>query len=277
LLQAQMEALKLEKVSLDEQLRMRNGQIVAMSKEVEVAGTDLDKLKALQKQTDLDLQQKNSELFQARAQNNSVLQEKDAIVVKLQEAEASLASMKTTLNALREERTSDLLHAATLENRITELSARLNSRNTLSADDAQLLASDRDIRELMGARDLYIADVFDVDSDGRTEKSFGRIFYTRGKSLVFYAFDLEKQRGVHSASAFQAWGREGHQDSHPVNMGIFYLDSEMNKRWVLRFDDPDTLAKIDSVFVTVEPKGGSKEPRGKPLLVASLRSQPNHP
>jgi anti-sigma-K factor RskA len=60
-------------------------------------------------------------------------------------------------------------------------------------------------------------------------------------------------------------------------MGIFYLDNETNRRWVLKFDDPATLAKIDTIFVTVEPKGGSQEPRGKPFLVASLASQPNHP
>jgi hypothetical protein len=45
----------------------------------------------------------------------------------------------------------------------------------------------------------------------------------------------------------------------------------------LKFDDPEKLAQIDSVFVTVEPHGGSKKPSGKQLLYASLRTQPNHP
>jgi hypothetical protein len=277
LLQMQMEVLKHEKASLDEQLSASNRQIVTLSKQVEIATADLEKLKTLQKQAELDLQQESAELSQARSQNSSVVTERNAIAGRLQDAESSLASMKTTLNGLREERTNNLLHTASLEDRITELSGRLKNQNTLSAEDAQLLASDRDIRELMGARDLYIADVFDVDPNGRTDKSFGRVFYTRGKSLVFYAFDLDKQRGVRNVSAFQAWGRRGLHDISPVNMGIFYLDNETNRRWVLKFDDPDTLAKIDTVFVTVEPKGGSQEPRGKPFLVASLRSQPNHP
>ncbi len=34
----------------------------------------------------------------------------------------------------------------------------------------QLLAHDRDIRELMGARDLYISEVYDVADNGATKK-----------------------------------------------------------------------------------------------------------
>ena len=38
------------------------------------------------------------------------------------------------------------------------------------------------------------------------------------------------------------------------------------------------LAQIDAVFVTVEPRGGSKKPSGKPFLYAYLRKAPlNHP
>jgi len=137
-------------------------------------------------------------------------------------------------------------------------------------------ARDRDIRELMGARQLYIADVFDVSSDSRTRKPYGRVFYTKSKSLVFYAFDLDHQAGIKNA-AFQAWGRNESSQSTPVNLGILYQDSEQNRRWVLRFDDPQQLAEIDAVFVTVEPNGGSNKPTGKPFLYASLRREPNHP
>lgn len=276
-LEKQIERLKQEKASLDEQLNTRNTQIEALAKQVETARADLAKLKALQRQTDQNLQQQSTALSEAQTQNNSVVTERDAIAHKLQDSESSLVSMKTALEGLRQERTADLLHTTSLETRIADLAARLKKQDDLSAVDAQLLTSDRDIRELMGARDLYIADVFDVDPNGRTERPFGRVFYTRHKSLIFYAFDLDKQRGVRNVSTFQAWGRRGLRDDHPVNMGIFYLDSETNRRWVLKFDNPDTLDRIETVFVTVEPKGGSQEPRGRAFLVASLRSQPNHP
>ena len=36
----------------------------------------------------------------------------------------------------------------------------------------------------MGARDLYVAEVYDVKRDGSTQKSYGRVFYTKGKSLI---------------------------------------------------------------------------------------------
>jgi anti-sigma-K factor RskA len=63
-----------------------------------------------------------------------------------------------------------------------------------------------------------------------------------------------------------------------VSLGIFYVDNEANRRWVLKTDDPKVLAQINSVFVTVEPKGGSQKPSGKQLLYAYLRSaSPNHP
>ena len=60
-------------------------------------------------------------------------------------------------------------------------------------------------------------------------------------------------------------------------MGIFYLDNEANRRWVLKFDNPVKLAEINAVFVTVESNGPSPRPAGKQLLYASLRTLPNHP
>ena len=42
-------------------------------------------------------------------------------------------------------------------------------------------------------------------------------------------------------------------------------------------DDPKQLAEIDAVFVTVEPRGGSQIPTGRPFLYALLRKEANHP
>jgi len=129
----------------------------------------------------------------------------------------------------------------------------------------------------MGARDLYIAEVYDVERTGETKKPYGRVFYTKGKSLIFYAYDLDQQAGAKSASSFQAWGRRGPDRQQALNLGVFYADSTSTKRWVLRFDDPKALEQIDAVFVTVEPNGGSHKPSPKSLLFAYLRLDPNHP
>jgi anti-sigma-K factor RskA len=56
------------------------------------------------------------------------------------------------------------------------------------------------------------------------------------------------------------------------------MDNEQNRRWVLKSSNPNVLAQINAVFVTVEPHGGSQKPTGKPFLEAYLHSlPPNHP
>jgi hypothetical protein len=217
-----------------------------------------------------------SQLNAAVAQSSSVVGERDSLLRRLQDSEASVVSLQGELDSLRAHRQADLLRVSILETRIEQLNRRLDESQETVAQQGDLLVSDRDIRELMGARSLYITDVVDVDKDGHTRRPFGRIFYTKGKSLVFYAFDLDQQRGLHNA-AFQLWGQRGADRNGSVNMGMFYLDNEANRRWVLKFDNPDKLAQINAVFVTVEPNGGSQKPAGKQLLYASLRTLPNHP
>jgi len=209
-------------------------------------------------------------------QLTAVQNERNSLSANLAQTTNSLRDAQTELAGLRSQHQQDLLHSASLEARIADLRDREQQANRTVDAQEQYLASDRDIRELMGARNLYIVDVFDVDTRGQMKKAFGRMFYTKEKSLIFYAFDLDQQRGVHNA-AFQAWGRKATGYDAPLNMGIFYLDNEANRRWVLKFDDPEKLEQIDSVYVTVEPKGGSRRPSGKQLLYASLRTRPNHP
>ena len=153
----------------------------------------------------------------------------------------------------------------------------LHDRETMIEQQEDLLAHDRDIREIMGARDLYVAEVYDVERTRETKKPYGRVFYTKGKSLIFYAYDLDQQAGVKNASTFQAWGRRGPDWQQALNLGVFYVDNASKKRWVLRFDDSKALAQIDAVFVTVEPTGGSQRPSKKPRLFAYLHIDPNHP
>src|SRR5260370_41069359 len=129
----------------------------------------------------------------------------------------------------------------------------------------------------MGARDLYIAEVYDVGGNGKRKKPYGSVYYTKGKSLIFYAYDLDQQPGLKSASSFQAWGLRGPDRNTALSLGVMYIDNSANKRWVLRFDDPKALEEINAVFVTVEPNGGSRVPRGQQVLFPYLREEPNHP
>jgi hypothetical protein len=202
---------------------------------------------------------------------------------ELSAAQTKLAELQRTVEAAAAQRDGNARQAATLEAKVNELTRlvrerdeALDQRDAEIAKGQELLEHDRDIRELMGARDLYMADVHDVSGRG-TAKTYGRVFYTKGKRLIFYAFDLDAQPGVQSVSTFQAWGRKGPDRQQARSLGIFYEDNESKKRWVLKAEDPKTLEDIDAVFVTVEPNGGSSHPSGKQLLFAYLRVSPNHP
>jgi len=197
-------------------------------------------------------------------------------------AQAQMQEMQKKLDAQEEQRSEMLARANSLEAKVSDLTGRLRERegaveqeSTTIANQRELLEHDRDIRDLMGARDLYIAEVYDVAQTGKTNKPYGRVFCTKGKSLVFYAYDLDQQKGFKNASTFQAWGRRGPDSEQAVSLGIFTwtMTPRSGGAEIYR---PKTLEEIDAVFVTVEPNGGSQHPSGKRLLFASLRVNPNH-
>jgi len=199
-------------------------------------------------------------------------------------AQVELTGLRKTIDTVTTERDEAAFRAATLDAKVSELTQLVRDREQdldrkqeEVARQQELLDRDRDIRELMGARDLYIAEVHDVDGKGETSKTYSRIFYTRGKKLIFYAYDLDSQPGLQNAATFQVWGRRGPDKQKARNLGVLYEDNMGKKRWVLKANDPKSLEDIDAVFVTAEPNGGSQHPSGKQLLFASLRVSPNHP
>jgi len=241
---------------------------------------EISRLQAALRAVDSRLNQLSDANAQSETRIRDLASQRDTLNAQLQAATQAYANSKLELANLRAERDKTILRTSSLEAQNSELSAANRDQERRLRDSEQYLSSDRDIRELMGARQLYIADVFDVDGNSRTQRPFGRVFYTQGKSLIFYAFDLDREPGVVNASTFQVWGQrqtpEG-QQALPTNLGILYMDNETNRRWVMRFDDPKRLAEIDAVFVTVEPRGGSHKPTGKPFLYALLRKEANHP
>jgi hypothetical protein len=206
------------------------------------------------------------------------MQQSTTLQQQLAAAATSLQQVRDDLTRAQQERQGAVLRVADLENEVNSLHAAKIITDRAASGDEQFLAQDRDIRELMGARQLYIADVFDVQNDGQKSKPYGRVFYTRGRSLLFYAFDLDSQPGLRDAKAFQAWGALDSSEQNPISLGVFYMDSQSNRRWIMKSDNPQVLAQINAVFVTVEPKGGSVKPTGKRFLEAYLHSlPPNHP
>jgi hypothetical protein len=269
-----------EKKQADEALAEQAKRLAQLQAEGIQKEQELGKLKSALRALEDRSNKLQATSSQSEAQLLALSQERDSLTAQLQSITQSYGNDKTELANLRLEHDKTLIRTASLEAKITELASQNKDQERRLKDTDQYLSSDRDIRELMGARKLYIADVFDVDGSSRTQKPFGRVFYTQGKSLIFYAFDLDREPGVVNASTFQVWGQreapQGQQGS-PMNLGILYMDNESNRRWVMRFDDPKKLAEIDAVFVTVEPRGGSHKPTNKPFLYALLRNEANHP
>jgi hypothetical protein len=251
-------------------LAARDAAVANLRQEIAQKSSELEKLKALASSQQLALRTSTDE-------KNGASEERDRLLQRVSAGEETLRATQARLENLERERSGYVIHTASLETRVAELSSSLKQRERLTAEQEDLLAKDRDIRELIGARDLYITEIYDVAHNGDTRKAAGRVFYTKGKSLVFYAYDLNENPGVKDANTFEAWGQRGTDWHQASKLGVFYEDNTSKKRWVVKSNDKKTLDQIDAVFVTVEPNGGSDRPTGKPLLFAYLKVAPNHP
>ena len=203
--------------------------------------------------------------------------EKNSLLDANQEKDAAIAGLRSQNDKLDSER-ADLLAARTiLEAQVRNLNETLQQEKAELDREHQLSAVSSDVRQLMGARNLHLVDVHDVFGGEKNEKAFGRIFYAEGKSLIFYAFDLPSRNLNPAKYVFKAWGQREDGTRALRNLGTFEVDSQEQRRWVLKVNDSELLAGIDSVFVTAESPTDVKEPHGIRLLYAYLAGQANHP
>jgi hypothetical protein len=204
---------------------------------------------------------------QLSADDNTVAQ-------RASQSDRELVSLRAQLQAVRAAAADKQAQLVASEYEVTQLSNQLKGQQSVLDREQQLLAANRDIRDLMGARNLHIIDVHDMDAHGES-RPFGRIFLTEGKRLIFYAYDLDAIRA--KDASFQAWGQGEGGSPTAVSLGILYMDDQSQSRWALKVEDPNLLTAINSVFVTVEPHGGTEKPTGKKLMYAYLRNPINHP
>jgi archaellum component FlaC len=217
-----------------------------------------------------------SEMDALRAQNEKVNVSREELEQKLKTAEQVANAVKNNLQEIREARSKDSLTITVQDLEIQKLSEKLKEQTEILEQQTNLLEASHEVRDLMGARNFHIADVRDVDSKGKDQRAFGRVFYTEGKqTLIIYAFDLNDRNAPNRNASFQVWGKRGSAQSPTHSLVLFQIDDKKENRWVLRFEDPRILAEIDSVFVTVEPPGGSARPTGRQFLNAYLDTNPN--
>ena len=224
----------------------------------------------------LETQQRSleAELSSARAQLDQKGQELEAARSTVEGRNAEIAQLETRVqNAVQ--RTDEQRRIA--ENLQTKLlSAQQQVQQQATNPESQGFG-DAEAKELFGARDLHIVDVYDVDIKGNTRRSYGRVYYVQKKLLIFYAFDLQDKKHNRAAAGFQAWGYRQPSDGQPESLGLFDVDDASANRWVLKVNNPRVLERIDAVFVTLEPPKGSPSPRGRRVLYANLAGPANHP
>ncbi len=156
----------------------------------------------------------------------------------------------------------------------TELEVARSSVRDL--DDVRLAAGQ--LGEMVTAKNLHIVDVYDTDGGGNRKRSFGRVFYVEGKSLLFYAYDLQDARQARANVVFHVWGGQAGTKEVTHSLGLLHNENVKEGLWTLTFDDPSVLAKINSVFVTVESANRRDGvPHGKKVLYAYFGNPPNHP
>ena len=246
-------------------------QLTAAQKEVNSLAATIraqrDELEVLSKVKD----SLNSRLVEAEQQNASFRAEKADSEARATQLRAELEKSQT------DKSTSDV--ALTLqETELRELRKKVDEQADLLRQQEELTARGSDVRDLVVARNLHIIDVHDRDGDGKNQRAFGRIFYTEGKSLIFYAYDLGDPQKVDAKVSFCVWGERLGANKPIKSLGVLRNDDASDGRWVLTFGDPRVLAQIDSVFVTVESsRKAVREPGGRKILFAFLGEKPNHP
>jgi len=202
----------------------------------------------------------------------------EEVTAQLDEARATLAKREAEFVTVKARADTNDAVALAEQREIEQLRSDAAGKAASLEREREMLSAGREIRDLIAARNLHIIHVYDTNVDGRTSKAFGRVFYTEGKSLVFYAYDLSARQANTAKFSFYLWGKRDGAPQYVRVLGRLNKDDQLQKRWALTITDPKMLAEIDSVFVTLEPTGnGANKPSGKPLLSAFLGSPANHP
>jgi hypothetical protein len=260
-------------------------QLAALQQQIDAKCAELDQLKHNQSAAASSIKQLQKELQESRQRAvalTSALEQVESNETQLaadnHQKDAIIEDISARNNKLHISNADNLATRLTLEAQVRDLKDLLQQETGVLERERQLSAVTSDVRVLMGARNLRILDVHDVDGEGKSARAFGRVFYAEGTSLIFYAFDLPSGKLSPAKYTFQAWAQREYVSHSVRNLGTFEVDDHEQRRWVMKTDDPLLLRDIDSVFVTAESLGDSRSgPRGKKLLYAYIHGRPNHP
>jgi len=259
-------------------------QLTTLRQTIELNSTQMNRMRTENRLSEELLRGFRQHLQEAQAQGNKLSaevsmadSEKTAFSNANQQKDAIIAELRGQIDEQSRQRADNLSQLVIQRQQIHDLVQSLEQETENFERERQLMAVTNDVRQLMGARNLHIMDVHDVNAQNGPAKAFGRVFYAEGQSLIFYAFDLPSTGLSPAKYTFHAWGARELDSKSPRNLGAFEVDDHEQRRWVLKLNDPSLLAGIESVFVTAESLHDVREPHGKKLLYAYLGGQPNHP
>jgi hypothetical protein len=265
----QVEQLKRENAALTASLSQLNQSLSEEQREVQNLHAELRDAASSNESLRRNGEQARGDAEKSSSQTAQLLDE-------TRNQEKLLAEAKDEAARINQLRVSDEASLAEQLNRITELSNRLRIASATLDMERQLAAAGKDVRELMLARELHVIDVHDTDPNGNSSQAFGRVFLTEGKSLTFYAFDLNEDAVAAAKRTYQVWAVPEASKNASHSLGFLRVDAKAQGRWVLKVENPELVKQISSVFVTVEPAAGGKQPSGQKMLYAYL-GEANHP
>ena len=273
---------KVRSVSSEEVLEQNLAELEGGNRALEMR---VSELKADLFKAERQVSAREADLEALRQERQLVESERNSLSVELKELHREFAESQNARDTDEQELARVKIRGEQVEARlvayqarIQELGDQLEEKSAALDKERELLAVGHDVTDLMGARNLHIVDVVDTDARGKTRPAFGRIFFTEGKSLVFYAYDLNETKMQKANYQYRIWAKKESGNGQIQSLGIFYADDKLQKRWVFKCNDPRILSEIDSVFVTLEPANADPlHPKGPNLMYAYLHAQPNHP
>jgi uncharacterized coiled-coil protein SlyX len=253
--------LERQKAGLEKQLAELTGKLTLSTSEQDSLKEELaaarEKLASIDRPTATQPQVAATQTQDATNQVSSLQSEVHRLNQRLAEAEINMGIQKQTAQ---------------------DLTVKLETTEADLQRERDLKSAKSELGDVLAARNLHIVDVYDADGSGKRQRSFGRVFYIEGKSLVFYAYDLEDPRQFKANVVFHVWGGQAGVKEVTHSLGILHKDNEGQGRWAMTFDDSKVLSQINSVFVTAESANKHYDtPHGKKVLYAYFGGQPNHP
>ena len=195
----------------------------------------------------------------------------------LQDAEERVSKLRSDLDAAQHQVSEKDAVLVAQQQIAQDANAKLAETEQQLRKLGELQSARSEIGQLISARNLHIVDVRDSEPGAKRQTAFGRVFYVEGQSLVFYAYDLADSVHSNRQITFHVWGETASVKETTFSLGVLHSDDSGHSRWVLTFDDPKVLNRINAVYITADRDVAAKKtPQGRKLLYAFLGT-PNHP